>query len=110
MDPGGLPASRAQGGQRKPVQLMMATAKLLMPVLKHLTSVMRPTSDAARDLVAVSVEPEFQGKREYFVGRKPDVDAEISRYKDAQERLWEACWKWTGLTPDDTLLSSGAVY
>lgn len=79
-----------------------------MPVLKHFTSVMRPTSDAARDLVAVSVEPEFQGKRGYFVGRKVDVDAEISRARDTQERLWTGCWKWTSLTPSDTVLSDVA--
>jgi WW domain-containing oxidoreductase len=108
MDPGGLPASRAQAGQRKPIQLVMAIVNFLMPVLKHFTSVMRPTSDAARDLVAVSVGADFQGKRGYFVGRKPDVDAEISRARDAQERLWAACWQWTCLEPSETVLPNAA--
>jgi WW domain-containing oxidoreductase len=105
VDPDGLPASRAQANQRKPVRIMMATANLLMPVLKHLTSVMRSTTDAARDLVAVTVEPEFDRKRGYFVGRKPEICAEMSRDREAQGRLWAVCWKWTNLTPGETVLS-----
>jgi WW domain-containing oxidoreductase len=88
---------------------MMATANALMPVLKHFTTVMRSTSDAARDLVAVSVEPEFEGKRGYFVGREPDVDAEISRDIATQGKLWAACWKWASLTPGETVLSNVAA-
>lgn len=109
MDPGGLPASRGQAEQKKSIQRMMAVVKVLMPLLKHLTAVMRPTADAARDVVAVSVDPEFNGKRGYFVGRKPDVDAEVSRDTGAQERLWEACWRWTGLSPEETALQNTAV-
>ncbi|KAF2650308.1 NAD(P)-binding protein [Lophiostoma macrostomum CBS 122681] len=104
MDPGGLPASRSQVGQKKPIQFMMAIINLLMPLLKHLTTALRPAADAARDLVAVSVEPEFQGRRGYFVGRSPEVDAEISRSREAQESLWAACWRWTGLRAGDTML------
>lgn len=108
MDPGGLPESRAQAGQQRPIRLVMATVKLLLPVLKHVTSVMRPTADAARDLVAVAVGPEFDGRRGYFVGQKPDVDAEISRDTKSQQRLWAACWKWSGLTSSETVLSNVA--
>jgi WW domain-containing oxidoreductase len=109
MDPGGLPASRSQKDQRKPIQLMMGALKVPMPVLKHFTSALRPTADAARDLVAVAVEPEFEGMRGYFIGLKPDVDAEISRDIEAQKRLWAACWKWTSLTPGETILSNAAA-
>jgi hypothetical protein len=87
----------------------MAIANALMPVLKHFTTLMRSTTDAARDLVAVSVEPQFNEKRGYFVGRQPDVDAEISRDTEAQGRLWAACWKWGNLIPNETVLSDVAA-
>ncbi|KAK4942068.1 hypothetical protein LTR10_018104 [Elasticomyces elasticus] len=109
MDPGGLATSRAQKEQKKSVQWMMAFINLCMPVLKHFTKAFRPTSDSARDLVAVSVEPEFQGKRGYYVGRKPDVSAEISKDTAVQKRLWAACWKWAGLTTEDTVLQNAAA-
>ena len=69
---------------------------------------MRPTADAAKDLVAVTVEPEFQGKRGYFVGRKSEKDAEVSRDAEAQDKLWAACWRWTGLASRETVLSNAA--
>jgi hypothetical protein len=82
----------------------MTAISFCMPVLKHFTNAFRPTADAARDLVAVSVEPEFQGKRGYYVGRKPGVSAEISRDAVVQDRLWTACRKWAELTPQETIL------
>jgi hypothetical protein len=45
----------------------MATTNALMPVLKHFTTLMGSTTDAAQNLVAVSVEPEFNVKREYLL-------------------------------------------
>ena len=75
-----------------------------MPVLKHLTSAMRPTIDAAEDLVAVSLGPEFKGTRGYYIGRKPAVDATISRDIPTQTMLWESCWKWTGISSEETIL------
>lgn len=109
MDPGGLATSRAQAEQRKSVRRVMAAVSFCMPVLKHFTTTFRPTAEAARDLVAVSVEPEFQGKRGYYVGQKPGISAEISRDPAAQQRLWAACWKWAGLSAEETVLQHAAV-
>jgi hypothetical protein len=105
MDPGGLPASRAQAGQKKLIWLMLTVINFLMPLLKYVSTTLRTAADAARDLVALSVEPEFQGKRGYFVGLNPEADAEISRSREAQDALWAACWKWTGLTSGEVILS-----
>ncbi|KAL2134848.1 hypothetical protein VTI74DRAFT_10654 [Chaetomium olivicolor] len=104
MDPGGLTASRAQAVQKKPVRRLMATINFFMPVLKYLTTTFRTTEDAGRDLVAVSVGPEFHGKRGYYIGQKPDAPAAVSENGNEQRRLWEACWKWAGLSSGETAL------
>lgn len=108
MDPGGLPSSRAQAEQKKPVRRLFATIDFLMPVLKHVTTAFRTTEDAGRDLVAVSVDPAFQGKRGYVVGQKMDTPAAVSKDVELQQRLWDACWKWTSLKPGDTVLGGAA--
>lgn len=107
MDPGGLPASRAQAKQKSSTRMLFATINFLMPVLKYLTSVFRTTEDAGRDLVAVSMDPAFQGKGGYYVGRKADVPAAISTDKKEQKLLWAACWRWAGLEADETVLQTG---
>ncbi|GES65384.1 short-chain dehydrogenase/reductase SDR [Aspergillus terreus] len=104
MDPGGLPSSRAQTEQKKSTQRLFATINFLMPVLKHLTKAFRTTEDAGRDLVALSVGPSFQGKRGYFVGQKQTDAAAASKDEGAQNKLWEACWRWAGLVPGETVL------
>ncbi|KAL4899904.1 hypothetical protein BDW74DRAFT_188786 [Aspergillus multicolor] len=104
MDPGGLVESRAQGEQKATVQRLFAVVKFLMPVLKHLTTTLRTNKDAGRDLVALSLDPSFEGKRGYFVGQKRDTAAKVTGDGEVQKRLWEACWRWAGLGPDETIL------
>jgi hypothetical protein len=91
---------------KKSVRRMMATIDFLMPVLKHFTTAFRPIEDAGRDLVTVSVGPVFRGKRGYYVGQNPDKPAAVSENETAQRRLWEACWRWAGLSPGETMLQS----
>ncbi|KAJ5605571.1 hypothetical protein N7510_008352 [Penicillium lagena] len=106
MDPGGLPSSRAQAGQKRSARILMATLNTLMPVLKHCTTAFRTTEDAGRDLAAVSVDPAFQGKRGYYVGLRADTAAPVSQDAGMQKKLWEGCWRWAGLTPAETVLQN----
>jgi hypothetical protein len=80
-----------------------------MPVLKHLTSTFRTTEDAGRDLVTVSMDSAFQGHRGYYIGRKQDVPAAASTDEKSQKRLWEACWRWAGLQPGETVLQNATI-
>ncbi|KAJ5118934.1 hypothetical protein N7448_010640 [Penicillium atrosanguineum] len=109
MDPGGLPASRAQAKQKSSIRMIFATINFLMPVLKYLTSVFRTTEDAGRDLVAVSMDPTFQGKGGYYVGQKKDAPAAVSTDEKEQKVLWAACWRWVGLKADETVLQNVAL-
>lgn len=68
----------------------MATINFFIHVLKHLATIFRTTEDAGRDLVVVSVDPGFGGKRGY-VGRKSETAAEVSKDANVQQRLWKAC-------------------
>ncbi|KAL4794083.1 hypothetical protein BDV19DRAFT_390593 [Aspergillus venezuelensis] len=106
MDPGGLVQSRAQVEQKGSVQRIMAVVGFLMPVLRHFTSALRTNKDSGRDLVAVSLDPIFAGKRGYYIGQKEDAPAQISHDTEIQKRLWDACWRWAGLTADETVLGS----
>ena len=78
----------------------------LMPVLKHFMTAFRTSADAGRDLVAVSVGSAFRGKMGYFVGQVQGKPAAITEDIEAQGRLWEACWRWTGLTAEETVLEN----
>jgi WW domain-containing oxidoreductase len=108
MDPGGLAASRAQSEQRKSTQRMMAVVNFSMPLLKHVTSVFRPTADAAADLVEVSVSPKFRGMKGYYVGQHHGTSSKISQDRAWQARLWKSCWNWTGLDDHETVLKDRA--
>ncbi|KAJ5484084.1 hypothetical protein N7539_005880 [Penicillium diatomitis] len=108
MDPGGLPDSRAQIEQKKSTQRIMNVIKVLLPLLRHFTSTFRTIEDAGKDLAIVSVDPTFHGKRGYFVGVKDSEPAAISRDVQCQQRLWEACWRWSGMRGEDTCLKTSS--
>ncbi|KAK3304849.1 uncharacterized protein B0T15DRAFT_512939 [Chaetomium strumarium] len=104
MDPGGLVGSRAHSEQRAAIQRLMSVVNVMMPLLKHLTSAVRTTAGAGRDLVALSVAPEFQGRRGYFIGKHEAPPANVSLDKEVQRKLWEACWEWAGMAKGETVL------
>ncbi|KAJ5806516.1 uncharacterized protein N7503_004118 [Penicillium pulvis] len=104
MDPGGLPSSRGQVEQKRVLRLIFGVINFMMPVLKHLTTEFRTTDDSGRDLVAVSVDPVFHGKSGYFVGQIQGSFTPASDDLEWQKRLWNACWKWAGLSEGETIL------
>ncbi|PYI20184.1 short chain dehydrogenase/reductase SDR [Aspergillus violaceofuscus CBS 115571] len=108
MDPGGLPSARSQGQQKRSTQRIFAVINFLMPVLKHVTTMFRTTEDAGRDLVALSLDSSFQGTRGYYMGRKEDIPAAVSMDSDTGTKLWDACWRWCGLSVEDTVLRAAA--
>ncbi|PYH47140.1 short chain dehydrogenase/reductase SDR [Aspergillus saccharolyticus JOP 1030-1] len=108
MDPGGLPSSRAQAQQKRSTRRIFSIINFLMPVLKHVITMFRTAEDAGRDLAVVSVDASFRGTRGYFVGQTEDVPATVSTDPGVQEKLWNACWGWCGLTAEDTVLRNAA--
>lgn len=106
MDPGGLVDSRAHTEQTPTIRRLFGVANMLMPVLRHLTSAIRTNADAGRDLVELSVGSEFQGKRGYYVGKKPSTPADVSGDVGVQGRLWDACWGWAGIKEGETVLQN----
>lgn len=106
VDPGGLVGSRAHAEQKGLVRALMAGVNVLMPLLRHVTSAVRTTADAGRDLAALSVAPEFQGKRGYYVGLREDSPAQISLDPGERKRLWDACWEWAAMSEEETVLKS----
>jgi hypothetical protein len=109
MDPGGLVGSRAHSEQKAGIRRVIGVVNVLMPLLRHLTSAVRTTADAGRDLVALSVGPEFRGKRGYFVGRREATSAKVSRDSEVQRKLWKACLRWAGMSGGETVLVEQAA-
>ncbi|SPN99159.1 related to dehydrogenase/reductase [Cephalotrichum gorgonifer] len=108
MDPRGLVESRAQSKQKLAMRVIFSILAMLMPLLRHLTSALRTNSDAGRDLVALSMDSEFQGKRGYFLGQKADSPAKEAKDQEIQKRLWDSCWRWAGLSEEETVLQNAA--
>lgn len=87
----------------------MGVASIILPLLKHLTDAVRTTADAGRDLMELSVERAFQGQRAYFVGTRQEASATVSHDREVQRQLWEACWKWAGMSEEETVLQNAAI-
>jgi hypothetical protein len=68
MDPGGLVDSRAHKEQRLLAKTIFSVLKLLLPVMKYVTSDLRSSSEAGRDLLELSIGPNFAGRRGYLLG------------------------------------------
>ncbi|GKZ26838.1 hypothetical protein AbraIFM66951_003569 [Aspergillus brasiliensis] len=108
MDPGGLPSSRAQAGQKRSARLLFRVIQFLMPVLRYVTTMFRTIEDAGRDLVTVSVGAEVRGRGGYYLGTEKGAPAAISEDREAQERLWKYCWRWAGMKAEETVLCNAA--
>lgn len=108
MDPGGLVGSGAHSEQKAATRAVFTILGAAMPVLRHFTSSLRTNADSAHDLLAVAVGDEFRGKRGYFVLRRPHSPAAESADAEAQKRLWDACWRWAGMSADETVLANAS--
>lgn len=106
MDPGGLPASRAQAGQKKVIRAVFAVITPLMPILKNFTSSFRTTGDSGRDLAFISLDSAFQDKRGYYVGKEAGTPSKAATVEEIQGKLWDMCWKWADLKTEETILQS----
>ncbi|RAK96473.1 NAD(P)-binding protein [Aspergillus ibericus CBS 121593] len=104
MDPGALPSSRAQAGQRKSARRFFTAIDFLMPVLRYMTTMFRTIQDAGQDLAAVGVGSDLRGQRGYYVGTKQATPAAVTGDREAQEKLWGLCWRGAGLTAEETVL------
>lgn len=105
MDPGGLVGSGAHTEQRAAVRVAFSVLGALMPVLRHITSSLRTGADSAHDLFAVAVGDEFKGKRGYYILQKSHTPAAESADAEVQKKLWDACWRWAGVSADETALA-----
>ncbi|KAJ5888908.1 hypothetical protein N7495_008949 [Penicillium taxi] len=109
MDPGGIVDSRAHLVQRSSTRFMFGLIAILMPLLRPFTSSVRLSSDSARDLVTLAVDPEYHSSRGYFAGTKAIMAASVTENEDAREGLWAACWKWAVISGKETCIMKSLV-
>lgn len=84
---------------------MFAITSFFMPLLRHMTSNIRRSSDSGADLVELSLGERFKSAKGYFIGQKGGDSSETSKDTVKQKILWDACWKWARLTPEETALA-----
>lgn len=108
IDPGGIVDSRAHVHQKPLARFLFFLINTLMPLLRHVTTDVRRAADSARDLATLSVGADFEGARGYFVGTRAELAAAVSDDAEQCRRLWDACWRWAGLTPGETVLANAA--
>ncbi|KAF4963027.1 hypothetical protein FSARC_8937 [Fusarium sarcochroum] len=108
MDPAGMVDSRATSVQKLHIRILFGIVSLLLPLLKHVTSSVRPSVEAGRDLAEISVGDSFKGRSGYFVGLRRDEETAASKDVEKRDALWRACWEWAGLKKEDTVLAGAA--
>lgn len=105
MDPAGMPTSRAFNN----VPLLFKTTMFIVghfvvPVAKYFTQALNTPANAGRELVAMSVGPEYEGVRGYFVRLQRTESSAESQDEGKQGQVWAACEKWVRLAPSETVL------
>ncbi|KAM0551387.1 hypothetical protein ACHAPJ_008496 [Fusarium lateritium] len=105
MDPAGIVDSRATSFQKLHVRIIFGIISLLLPLLKYVTSSVRPSAEAGRDLAEISVGDSFKGIKGYFVGLNRDEETPVSKDVKKRDALWKACWEWAGLKKEETVLA-----
>ncbi|KAF4451504.1 hypothetical protein F53441_5513 [Fusarium austroafricanum] len=105
MDPGGMVDSRAHRIQTPTMRFAFGLITVLLPVLRHFTYTMRSADQSGRELVRLSVGDDFKGTKGYFMGLRREREDVASKDIHKQEVLWEACWKWTKMSKEETVLA-----
>ncbi|RSL62800.1 hypothetical protein CEP51_013402 [Fusarium floridanum] len=108
MDPGNIVDSRAHAAQKPMIRLVLGTITHLLPLTKYITSSIRRSADAGKDLAELSVGKEFQGTTGYFLGVRREEEAPMTKDEGKQRVMWEACWRWAGLKEGETVLVGAA--
>lgn len=107
MDPGGMPDSRCMAGDSVPTSwkiLMRYFLAPLQPILKHAVPTLRTSTDAGVDLVELSIDPKFAGKRGYYTMLNSDKSSKESYDEEKQKIVWDRSLEWAGVSPEDTVL------
>jgi hypothetical protein len=104
MDPGGMVDSRAHRMQKPLLRIVFGIIAFMLPVLKYFTDALRPAALSGRELAELAVDDKYKGIRGYFIGLRPDEEDVMCKNDEKRNALWNACWKWSGLTKEETVL------
>ncbi|KAF9762217.1 hypothetical protein IL306_003510 [Fusarium sp. DS 682] len=105
MDPGGMVDSRAHRIQKPSMRLAFGLVFILLPIIQHFTDTMRPAAQSGRELVELSVGERFKSEKGYFMGARREEEDVICKDLHKRKILWDACWKWAGMSGEETVVA-----
>jgi WW domain-containing oxidoreductase len=106
MDPAGMPSSRAFSNVPLGFKAaMFIIGHSIAPVARYFTPRLNTPANAGRELVALSVGPEGEGVRGYFLRLQLKESSVQSQDEEKQKEVWADCEKWVMLDPSETVLS-----
>ncbi|KAL9062527.1 MAG: hypothetical protein Q9157_008842 [Trypethelium eluteriae] len=107
VNPGNLVDSRALRSNT-PVSMARLQKFVLKPLLPLLKLLMGPTlrtaAPAGVDVVELSLNPIYLGKRGFFTLLQEDQSSPDSRDERKQQRLWNKTLEWAKITKENTAL------
>jgi hypothetical protein len=111
MDPGVLADSRSYGTAHVPFSFkaIFGTLNRLQPVLKLANPRMQRAGSAARDLVDLTLDKEFEGMEGHFEVRKKKDSSPASMDEGMQARVWQKSLEWSGIGQGDMGLAIGSA-
>ncbi|KAM0194785.1 hypothetical protein ACHAPI_006789 [Fusarium lateritium] len=104
MDPGGMVDSRAHKIQKPWIRIVFGVIAFLLPVLRYFTDALRPAALSGRELAELAVDDRYKDTRGYFIGLRPEAEDVMCKDDGKRDALWKACWEWSGLTKEETVL------
>lgn len=100
-----MPASRAFGNVPFTFKATMYIfAHFVVPIIRPFQQGLNTPADAGQELLRLSMGPEGQGVRGYYVRLQPKESSMASLDEQRQEQVWAACVKWVRLDPSETVL------
>ncbi|KAG5656676.1 hypothetical protein KAF25_010229 [Fusarium avenaceum] len=104
MDPGGMVDSRAHRIQKPLIRIVFGMIAFMLPILKYFTDFVRSAALSGRELAELAVDDRYEGTRGYFIGLRPNEEDVMCKDDEKRNALWNACWEWSGLTKEETVL------
>ena len=81
--------------------------KPFLSPLKYLKGpTLRTAGPAGVDVVELSVNPKYAGKRGFYTLLQEDQSSPDSQDENKQERLWEKTLEWARITGENTALKA----
>lgn len=93
--------SRGNTKLKPSFRAIFSILNVMLPAVNIFTTAVRKAAYSGREVAELSVGKGYKG---YYVGSERGEPSIGSKDVKKQKILWDACWKWTGLTREECVL------